>query len=444
MLLLLSLLFIVWTGKEQLKLFLVFVLVNYGFGLILGETRKKEGLLKNSSIWLVIISNLGFLISFKYLPFITETLELLSGRQLPMLELPILLGVSFFAFSAIAYQYDVSYKKTEPQKNIVDFFLYMSFFPKLIQGPIMREGEFARQLSDLKINTDNLSEGTFRFAIGLAKKVIIADQLGGMVDQIFANSAISNGVSTAWLGALGYAMQIFFDFSGYTDMAIGIGRMFGFKLPENFNSPYLALSISDFWHRWHITLSNWFRDYVFYPLEFKRRKQKKFRVESNTLIVFLLTGIWHGAGWQFVVWGLWHGLFSALDAFLRAKKVEPKAPKFVRYILTMMIVLVGWVIFRSPDLGYGLNYLGIMFGFVKPMDTGLTVERNLNAKNAVILVLAILACIPWNKILSVWLEKLKVSKMNDPIRVLVFLLLMVLSFVIVMSSTYNSFIYFKF
>ena len=347
-------------------------------------------------------------------------------------------------FSAISYQYDIYNNRIAPQKNIAEFLLYMSFFPKLLQGPITRAGDFAAQLSKNKLDLDSLSRGVYRFTVGLAKKVIIADQLGAMVDQIFANPANANGVSVAWLGAFGYAMQIFFDFSGYTDMAIGLGQMLGFNLPENFNFPYLALNISDFWRRWHITLSSWFRDYVFYPLEFKRRKQKVFRTESNTLIVFFLTGFWHGAGWQFIVWGMWHGVFSSLEAFLRAKKVKTKAPEIVRYLVTMLIVLVGWVLFRSPGIKYGLQYLGVMFGLVKPIETGLTLGWYLNGKVAFTLLLAVLACIPWKQWMPKLFEKLADSKLNDPIRLVAFLILLGFSIMMVMSSTYSSFIYFKF
>ncbi|MDD3948746.1 MAG: hypothetical protein PHT43_04715 [Anaerolineaceae bacterium] len=413
-------------------------------GLLQGRLRDNEGLGKKIANWLAIVSNVAFLLAFRYLPFFTNILASITGAELPKIELPVLLGVSFFVFSAISYQYDIYYNKIAPQKNIADFLLYISFFPKLLQGPITRAGEFSAQLANNKLNLDNLSRGVYRFTMGLAKKVIIADQLGAMVDQIFANPANANGVSIAWLGAFGYAMQIFFDFSGYTDMAIGLGQMLGFDLPENFNLPYLSLNISDFWRRWHITLSSWFRDYVFYPLEFKRRKQKVFRTESNTLIVFFLTGFWHGAGWQFIVWGIWHGVFSSLEAFLRAKKVKTKAPKIVRYLVTMLIVLVGWVLFRSPGIKYGLQYLGVMFGLVKPIETGLTLGWHLNGKVAFTLLLAVLACIPWKQWMPNLFEKLADSKLNDPIRLVAFLILLGFSIMMVMSSTYNSFIYFKF
>jgi len=439
-----SLAFFTWTSKEALAIFIVFVLVNYGFGLLLGKTRGTDTLGKKISIWLVVLTNVAFLLAFKYLPFISSSLTGITGMELPKIDLPVLLGVSFFVFSAISYQYDIYYNKIAPQKNLADFVLYMSFFPKLLQGPITRAGDFARQLAATKLDLDKLSRGVYRFTIGLAKKVIIADQLGATVDLIFANPANANGVSIAWLGAFGYAMQILFDFSGYTDMAIGLGQMLGIDLPENFNFPYLALNISDFWRRWHITLSSWFRDYVFYPLEFKRRKQKIFRTESNTLIVFFLTGFWHGAGWQFIVWGLWHGLFSSLEAFLRAKKVKTKAPAAVRYLVTMLIVLIGWVLFRSPDLKYGLQYLGVMFGLVKPLETGLTLGWYLDGKVAFILLLAVLACIPWKQWLPKYFEKLSGSRLNDPLRLIVFLILLGFSIMMVMSSTYSSFIYFKF
>jgi len=443
-LILASLAFFAWTGKKLLAIFLVFVFVNYAMGLLQGRLRESKGPGKKIANWFVILSNVAFLLAFKYLPFFTSVWSTITGAELQKIGLPVLLGVSFFVFSAISYQYDVYYNKIAPQKNVADFLLYMSFFPKLLQGPLTRAGDFSAQLVNNKLDLDSLSKGVYRFTVGLAKKVIIADQLGAMVDRIFANPANANGVSVAWLGAFGYAMQIFFDFSGYTDMAIGLGQMLGFDLPENFNFPYLALNISDFWRRWHITLSTWFRDYVFYPLEFKRRKQKVFRTESNTLIVFFLTGFWHGAGWQFIAWGMWHGLFSSLEAFLRAKKVKAKAPAVVRYLVTMLIVLVGWVLFRSPGLKYGLQYLGVMFGLVKPLETGLMLNWYLNGKIAFVLALAVLACIPWKQLLPQPFEKLAKSKLHDPVSLVAFLILLGFSIMMVMSSTYSSFIYFKF
>ncbi len=427
-----------------MAIFAIFVVVNYGFGLLLGRTRSKESLTKKISVWFVILTNAMFLLVFKYNSFITSSLTSLIGAEFPKPDLPIMLGISFFVFSAISYQYDIYYNKIAPQKNFTDFLLYMSFFPKLLQGPITRAGDFLAVPTTTWLDLDKLSRGVYRFTIGLAKKVVIADQLGLLVDQIFSNPANANGVSIAWLGAIGYAMQIFFDFSGYTDMAIGLGQMFGFDLPENFNFPYLALNISDFWHRWHITLSSWFRDYVFYPLEFKRRKQKIFRTESNTMIVFFLTGLWHGAGLQFIVWGLWHGLFVSLEAFLRNKKVKTKAPALIRYLVTMLIVLVGWVLFRSPGLRYGMQFLGVMFGLVKPIGTGLTLSRFINEKVVFILLLAMLANFPWKKWLPQFFNRLLGSKFYDPIRVLIFFILLGISIMIVISSTYSSFIYFKF
>lgn len=443
-LILASLFFLGWNGKKALAIFAVFVVVNYGFGLLLGRTRSEETLAKKISVWFVILTNVMFLLVFKYHSFSTSSLTRLTGAEFPKPDLPVMLGISFFVFSAISYQYDIYYNKIAPQKSFLNFLFYMSFFPKLLQGPITRAGDFLAQPTTTWLDLDKLSRGVYRFTVGLAKKVVIADQLGLVVDQIFSKAANANGALTAWLGAIGYAMQIFFDFSGYTDMAIGLGQMFGFDLPENFNYPYLALNISDFWRRWHITLSSWFRDYVFYPLEFKRRKQKAFRTESNTLIVFFLTGLWHDAGWQFIAWGLWHGLFSSLEVFLKTKKVTMKAPVIIRYLTTMLIVLVGWVLFRSPDLRFGLQFLGVMFGLVKPLETGLTLSRLINGKVIFILILALLANFPWKKWLPQFFNRLSGSKFYDPIRVLIFFILLGISIMIVISSTYSSFIYFKF
>jgi alginate O-acetyltransferase complex protein AlgI len=248
----------------------------------------------------------------------------------------------------------------------------------------------------------------------------------------------------AWLGAIGYTLQIYFDFSGYTDMAIGLGKMFGIEIPENFNFPYISTSITEFWRRWHMTLSSWFRDYVFYPLEFKRRKEKRLRIETNTLIVFFLTGLWHGASWNFVLWGLLHGMVIAVESFLKAKRLNFHLPNLIKWLITIIVLIIGWVFFRSPDLKYASQYLSVMFGMGKPIDAGSTLFLFLNAKYAFITILSFIACIPWKMVFPVFVAKVEGSKRLLVIQPLIILILLFLSLVYVISSSSNSFIYFKF
>lgn len=227
-------------------------------------------------------------------------------------------------------------------------------------------------------------------------------------------------------------------------MAIGLGKMFGFDIVENFNYPYISTSITEFWRRWHITLSSWFRDYVFYPLEFKRRRVKIFRQETNTLVVFFLTGLWHGAAWNFIIWGLWHGIFIVMERVLSSTKIRFSIPVYLKWLITMLALLIGWVLFRSPDLKYAGNYLGIMFGFIRAADTGTTLSWYLSPKIAFIMVVAIAASIPWIKLFSSTISKYKDSLALTICRDVSFVVLLIFSLILVISSSYNSFIYFKF
>ena len=443
-LLIVSLAFYAWGGSRSILVLLASILFNYLFGLLITIVEKNGNLLKRIIFILSIAANILLLGYYKYFNFFTRSVSHVSGLDLPLREIILPLGISFFTFSGLSYLIDLYLGRTKVQKNPLDFALYMSFFPKLIQGPISRYGDFIPQIENRVFNSEKFTDGIFRFVGGLAKKMIIADQLGVIVDQIFANPANQNSIAMAWLGAIGYAMQIYFDFSGYTDMAIGLGKMFGFDLAENFNYPYISMSISDFWRRWHITLSSWFRDYVFYPLEFKRRRTKTFRQESNTLIVFFLTGLWHGAAWHYVIWGLWHGLFISIETFLRNRKIKLKIPAFFQILLTMLVVTIGWVIFRSGSVSYAAKYLGIMFGLIKPVSNGVTLAWYLTPKIATVLVIAILACVPWKQLIPHFIQRFAGSKTELIFRDISFVLLLAISLMLVMSSSYNSFIYFKF
>lgn len=442
-LLLFSLGFFATTGKKALLLFVIFIGLNYCFGLAIDYSKKNKKQWFSQLVMVIAITvDIATLLYFKYSNFFVTTLNQVAGVNIDFRSSMGLLGISFFTFSALSYLLDINSGKISANRNILDFSLYMSFFPKLLQGPIARFGNIIPQVKERVTTVTDVSAGIQRFIQGLAKKVIIADELGVVVDQIFAAPANQTTIAVSWLGAIGYALQIYFDFSGYTDMAIGIGKMLGFNLPENFNYPYISTSVSDFWRRWHITLSSWFRDYLFIPLEFKRRRVKILRSETNILIVFLLTGLWHGASWNFVIWGLWHGLFISLEVLFRSLRIKWKLPYAVRLTSSLLVILVGWVLFRSSDLTYAAQYLSVMFGFKQFEAVAGVMGSILTAKFIFIFIIGILLCLPW----KLWAQHFDVGFVMKPhylVRAIGFTLLLIYSIIMVLSSSYQPFIYFQ-
>ena len=360
-LLLASVAFYAWGEKELVVLIILSALIDYNAGLLIASGKRKLGL------WISLAFNLGILIYFKYFSFVAQNiysaLKYFNGNQdypgyLQTIVLP--LGISFYTFQTLSYTIDVYRGKVEANKNFVDFAMYVTFFPQLIAGPIVRYKEISQELQDRFITKTQFAVGIERFIIGLAKKMIIANNCAFIADGMF--SLPSNELSTpmAWLGAVAYSFQIYFDFSGYSDMAIGLGKMFGFNFPENFNFPYAARSIREFWKKWHITLSNWFKDYLYISMGGNRHGE--YRTFFNLLIVFLLTGLWHGANWTFIVWGLFHGLFMIIERIGIKKHLE-LMPKLLSHIYVLMILLISWVIFRSESLSQAWGFVGSMFSF---------------------------------------------------------------------------------
>lgn len=318
-----------------------------------------------TGVVLSVIVNVGLLAYFKYANFIVDQLNAAAdGFGLPSVAwtsvvLPI--GISFYTFQSMSYTIDVARGRVEPISSVFDFALYVSLFPQLIAGPIVRFHEIGHEIRNRPRNLEDFSEGVVRFAHGLAKKVIVADVAGLVAEEVFALPPGELSTSAAWLGVFAYTIQIYFDFSGYSDMAIGLGRMFGFHFPENFRRPYSAVSITDFWRRWHITLSNWFRDYLYIPLGGSRGSA--YRTYRNLGLVFVLTGLWHGANWTFVIWGIYHGALLMLERVSDQRPVGRDRPTFLfwRRGLTLLAVIVGWVIFRSEDMAQAASILGTMF-----------------------------------------------------------------------------------
>lgn len=356
-----SLFFYAWGEKLFVLLMLVSICSNYILGIMIDKAQKAGGRGRLPLV-LAVVANLGLLGAFKYTNFLVANLNQLLPQlylepiTLAPVHLPI--GISFFTFQALSYIIDLYRKEAVVQKNPLDIALYISLFPQLIAGPIVRYHDVARQLASRVTRLEDFYYGTERFIIGLAKKVLIANVLGSTADYIFSLPPEQVPATLAWLGALSYTLQIYYDFSGYSDMAIGLGRMFGFRFLENFNYPYMATSIRGFWRRWHISLSSWFRDYLYIPLGGSRKGAG--RTHLNLLLVFFLCGLWHGASWTFVVWGLYHGLFLVIERSAPVKKLLDWLPSLLKHGYVLLVVIIGWVFFRAESLDQALAYLQAM------------------------------------------------------------------------------------
>lgn len=359
-LLLTSLFFYGWGEGFYVLLMLGVITLNYLLGLSFGT----GGLRRPWLLLIGIIANLMPLAIYKYGAFLCNNfdglLRVLSVQPpAGLVNLPLPLGISFFTFQALSYLVDTYRETTPPQRNPVNLGLYIALFPQLIAGPIIRYHDLARQLARRQITLGGFSYGIERFICGLAKKVLLANTLGQMADTVFSLPPQDLNSGAVWLGAISYTLQIYYDFSGYSDMAIGLGHMFGFTFLENFKYPYISKSIQEFWRRWHISLSNWFRDYLYIPLGGNRRGA--LRTNCNLVIVFLLCGFWHGAAWNFVFWGIFHGFFLTVErgSFGRLLK---KAPAIIAHGYTMFIVIIGWIFFRADNFGQGVKFVKILFG----------------------------------------------------------------------------------
>ena len=442
-LLIFSLIFYAWGEPSFVLIMLMSILINYILGLLI-STRKKRDNKKFESkmiLMIMIIANLGILFVFKYLAFTIESINNGFGVNMliPKIALPI--GISFFTFQAMSYVIDVYREDAYPQKNIFNLALYISFFPQLIAGPIIRYQSVAEQILYRKESINKFSIGFCRFITGLAKKIIISNNMAIVTDSIY--SFIELGpipVSLAWLGSIAYTFQIFFDFSAYSDMAIGLGLMFGFKFEENFNFPYISKSISEFWRRWHISLGNWFKSYVYFPLGGSRVKKKDIMVR-NLLCVWILTGIWHGAEWNFVLWGFLNFAIICLEKLFNIDQI--KVPNYIRRIVTMFIVNLGWVLFRAANLNEASLYLTSMFSFTGVMNNGYTFM--FIKEYLIIFIIAIILSMPVVKRFNYFISKNEkfssILNMLYPIWILS-LLVICISFLVV--GSYNPFIYFNF
>ena len=412
-------------------------LLNYIFGLLINNSKN------TGKLWLVlsIVINIGVLFIFKYINFVITNINDVFNTNIPMTKIVMPIGISFFTFQAMSYVIDVYRKACNCQKNYFNVLLYISFFPQLIAGPIIKYHDMEQEITDRKQNLEDVEGGIRRFIIGLSKKVIISNSVAFVVDNLMQD--INNmTVLAAWVMAIGYALQIYYDFSGYSDMAIGLGRMFGFHFKENFNYPYASTSIKDFWRRWHISLSTWFKEYVYIPLGGSRKG--KLRTIINKYIVFFLTGFWHGANWTFIAWGLLHGTFSVLEETkLNISKVRFK---FIGYIYTMLIVVLAFVIFRADNMSQAFDIIGRMFGIgVCCGSSNYILISLLTPFNIFAFVLGLVFMIPWSdKILDKIKKNEKMYNMYYVVSGIVLMIALVLCMITLASDSYNPFIYFRF
>ena len=451
-LLLMSLAFYAWGQVDFILLLLASTLMNYGLGLWVDRSENTAN--RKLAVAVAVFVNIGLLAFFKYADFIVRqlnsVLNLAGIAPIHAPHIPLPIGISFFTFHALSYMIDIYRRRGKAATNPKDVALYIFFFPQLIAGPILRWSAIGPQLLQRAVSLDGFAEGVRRFAGGLAKKVLIANTVAVPADQIFSLPADLFSAPVAWFGALCYTLQIYFDFSGYSDMAVGMGKMFGFTFMENFNFPYLAQSIREFWRRWHISLSTWFRDYLYLPLGGNRVSRA--RTYLNLITVFFLCGLWHGASWTFVVWGLYHGFFLVLER-TRFGKMQAKLPRLLRHLYTVLVVMLGWVIFRADNFTEAGNYFTALFGLNHAQfKQELPIYLNHEAIAAVILGIAFTGplwnwtrttCVKLGQVLPAACQPVALV-FGRMLEILLVAGLLLISSAWLATNTYNPFIYFRF
>ena len=448
MLFIASLIFYGWGGVEYLMLMLLSIIINTVMGVLVDRFKEKQKWAK-FIVFITCAINLGILFVFKYLNFVVRNINGAMGREAIVVdEIALPIGISFFTFQALSYVVDVYRGEAKVEKNPFYVGLYIAFFPQLIAGPIVRYNTIAEQIRERKTTMKKFCLGCTRFATGFCKKIILANGFAILADNIFNLSKAGIDVYQvpvvmAWLGAPAYTLQIFFDFSAYSDMAIGLGLMFGFEFEENFNYPYISKSISEFWRRWHISLSTWFKEYVYFPLGGSRVENQD-KMIRNTFVVWLLTGIWHGAEWTFILWGLCNFVFIILERLIRFE--DSKIPNVIKHIYTMFVVMIGWVLFRAENLSQALDYIKNMFGanyngFVNSTTIMFIKEY------FIFIVAGLLLCTPvakrFNK-LCVEGRMKTLNKLAVAVYPIVLMILLFISLSYLVIGSYNPFIYFNF
>ena len=425
-------------GEPRFVLVMVLSLAaNYLFGHWVARAR--SGGSGRLPLVVAVVFNLGLLACFKYGNFLAE----LVGVELEPVPLPI--GISFFTFQALSYVIDVHRRAVDVQRSPIDFALYVSMFPQLIAGPIVRYKDIAAQLVHRTVTRADFADGARRFVFGLGKKLLVADTVARLADAAFALGPGELSAPMAWLGIAGYTLQIYFDFSAYSDMAIGLGRMLGFRFLENFDYPYVSRSITEFWRRWHISLSTWFRDYLYIPLGGSRRGRA--RTYRNLVVVFFLCGLWHGAAWTFVAWGLYHGAFLVLERAAAGRWLEQRAAP-LRHAYTLLVVMVGWVLFRAESFDHAARYLAALLG-AAPLSSPAPVALVLDPVTLTALAAGALGSLPLWPAVAGWRRRARSERAGlfalvELGRTLAFLVVLAASLLQMAGGTYSPFIYFRF
>lgn len=429
-----SLIFYAWGEPVYIVLMLISIFFNYNLGIDIenhkSSMKKRKALMKFG-----VIFNLFMLGFFKYSGFIVENINALTGGTIEYDGLPLPVGISFYTFQILSYVIDVYKGEVKAQRNLVAFGAYISMFPQLIAGPIVQYSDIERQLTSRSVTIEKFYDGIIYFIRGLGKKVLFANTIGAVYSEVIAGDVSSLSVVSSWIAIISYTLQIYFDFSGYSDMAVGLGKMFGFEFVQNFYFPYKATSIKDFWGRWHISLSSWFRDYVYIPLGGNRKGTA--RTIFNTLVVWSLTGLWHGAAWNFIVWGMFYGVLLILEKYV-LKDILKKLPTAVKYIGTMIVVMIGWVFFSSSNLSEAFSFIGSMIGF-----GGAFIDSNakfLLSENIFLIFVMSLSAVGVFDFVGGRQE----SRVRKALKSVVYIIIFALCIAYLISETYNPFLYFRF
>ncbi len=431
-----SLLFYAWGEPKFVFIMIASILVNYCMGIAIDVSRDWRISIKRFILIVAILLNLGLLFYFKYFDFAVDIFNGLFKSNISLRHIALPIGISFFTFQGMSYILDLYMGKVEVQNNPLNIALYIALFPQLIAGPIVRYIDVNEQIESRTCTSGKFNAGIKRFIMGLAKKIILANSVATIADSAFSTQVSELSSIMSWLGIICYTFQIYFDFCGYSDMAIGLGQIFGFEFLENFNYPYTSKNITEFWRRWHISLSSWFRDYVYIPLGGNRTGNVYF----NLLTVFFVTGLWHGASWNFIIWGLWHGFFLIVERILRRKDADFKTLHLLKRVYTLLVVIIGWVMFRAPDINYGLLYIKSMFNYSfnsLQNDTACLYFKD----NFIILMICAVLCTPLIKILK---DKFSDYKACTLFEIIIYMVLFIISISYMVNSSYDPFIYFNF
>ncbi len=434
-----GLIFYAWGEPVYIWVMIVSSLVDYMAGLFINKYDDNPKIRKLALIISMMV-DLGFLVVFKYSGFFVNNINSLLNLNIPVPDLPLPIGISFYTFQSMSYTIDLYWRKIKVQKNFLDYLAYVSLFPQLVAGPIVRYEDVQNEISERKVNIGLVGEGVNLFIKGLAKKVLLANNIGSLWTEIKTLDFTQISALTAWMGILSFTFQIYYDFSGYSDMAIGLGKMLGFHFPKNFDHPYISKSVSEFWRRWHITMGSWFREYVYIPLGGNRCSKAK--MLRNTFIVWAVTGFWHGADWNFILWGLFYGVILTIEK-LYFHKILEKLPSIVRILYTFVLVVIGWVLFDTESLTSAWQLLRAMFGFNYNFADSYSLYQ-LSSYLVMFILCAIFSTNIREKVTSILTSKNSLSKIYYYSLPVLQLVTMVVCTAYLVDATYNPFLYFRF